>query len=144
MQINTERLNRERLESVARALPGGELVMGSSEYLANNGVSYALFNHGQCCCIGGVYTTSYPVGVGTAWLMVDPSVIKMMPQFTIKFCKAVLGHAWTALKLHRIEAYVETHQADNRRWAELCGFAQESIMRKYTSEAKDVTKFAII
>ena len=104
----------------------------------------SLENDGFCCGLGGVYKLPYPVGTGEAWLIVNDQVIQTMPRFAVRFCRAVINHARGILSLHRIHADVESHMEQNLRWAELCGFEKESVMKNFLGVGKNVTRMVIV
>lgn len=43
---------------------------------------------------------------------------------------AILPYAFTTMKMHRIEAYVETQNVNSKRVLEKCGFEQEGTLRE--------------
>ena len=144
MQIKSTRINFASFPVFAVRVLGAHRLIPMADYICDNGVTYSLENDGFCCGLGGVYKLPYPVGTGEAWLIVNDQVIQTMPRFAVRFCRAVINHARGILSLHRIHADVESHMEQNLRWAELCGFEKESVMKNFLGVGKNVTRMVIV
>lgn len=76
-------------------------------------------------------------GVGNAWMYVAPEArVKSLVEMVISY----LSQA----DFHRIQCIVQKDFSKGRRFVRWLGFHREAVLRKYTSDKKDVVLYAMV
>jgi hypothetical protein len=75
------------------------------------------------------------------WALVDQRV-ELCPVYYAKATKFLISHEFDRLKVNRMQVFMRVDQRWAKHWAEVLGFQQEGILRKYGAEGTDYYLFA--
>lgn len=140
MKLEVTRLNPVNFGVFAESMTGGNSLVPNSEFFAESGIAFGLFANEECFGLVGFFPLWN--GVGEGWALMDYDLFKY-PIFLRKWIISVMPKIMAEKGWHRIQWTSERSPAHHERWMESIGLTYEGVMKKYTFDKKDVSRWAL-